>query len=336
MNNRMLVRRGARCAALAIVCGWVAVPAADGALAQALSHVWPARPVTVVIPFTAGTTVDISARVVMDQVSRQVGQPVIIENRGGAGGTIGTNMVAKAAPDGHSLLVSGSLASANALYVNLPYETLRDFTPVISMGLQPLVLVTGPTKGFKTLGDLIAAGKARPGALNFASGGVGSATHFGAERFRISAGIEAQHIPFRGATEGLTEIMAGRVDFYLAPIPSVLAQIKEGKVVALAVSATRKSAVLPDVPTTTELGLVDSAYSLYAGLYAPAKTARDIIGRIHQEIEKALSVPAVQERMRTLGAEPMPMSQEEFDKYFRADVEGNVKLVEAARIPKQQ
>jgi tripartite-type tricarboxylate transporter receptor subunit TctC len=261
---------------------------------------------------------------------------VVIENRGGAGGTIGAGMVAKAAPDGHTLLVSGSLASANALYANLPYETLRDFTPVISMGLQPLVLVTGPTKGFKTLGELIAAGKARPGALNYASGGVGSATHFGAERFRLSAGFEAQHIPFRGATEGLTEIMAGRVDFYLAPIPSVLAQIKEGKVVALAVSATKRSAVLPDVPTTTELGLVDSAYSLYAGLFAPAKTAPEIIGRIYQETQKALSVPAVQERMRTLGAEPMPMSQEEFDKYFRADVEGNIELVQAARIPKQQ
>ena len=218
----------------------------------------------------------------------------------------------------------------------LPIYTLGDFAAVAALGLQPLVLVTGPSKGFKNVGQLIAAAKANPGTLNFASGGVGSATHFAAERFRISAGIDAQHIPFRGATEGLTEIMAGRVDFYAVPIPTALSLIKEGKVVALAVSATRRASVLPDIPTTTELGLTDSAYLLYAGLYAPAKTERAVVLKIHQEAEKALSDPAVMERMRSIGAEAMSMSQTEFDRYFRADVEANIKLVKAANIPIQK
>ncbi|MCC6777748.1 MAG: tripartite tricarboxylate transporter substrate binding protein [Hyphomicrobiales bacterium] len=297
---------------------------------------WPTRPVTIVIPFTPGTTVDISARVVMEQAARQTGQPVVIENRGGAGGTIGTNAVATAAPDGHTLLVTGSLASAHALYANLPYDALRDFIPVISLGLQPLVLISGPGKGFKSPGDLIAAGKARPGALNYASAGVGSASHLAAERFRMAAGFEGQHVPFRGSNEALTELMAGRIDFYVAPIPSILPLIKEGKVVALAVSATHRAAVLPEVPTTVEAGLVDSVYSLYAGVYAPARTPADVVRRIFAETEKALTTPSVQDRLKTAGAEPMTMSQEQFERFYRDDVDANVKLARSAKIPMQQ
>jgi tripartite-type tricarboxylate transporter receptor subunit TctC len=284
------------------------------------------------VPFTPGVTVDISARVVGEQVSKQVGQPVVIENRGGAGGTIGAGMVAKAAPDGHTLLVSGSLGSANAMFANLPYDTLRDFVGVHSLGLQPLVLVAGPDKPFKTLRELIAAAKARPGALNYASGGMGSATHLAGERIRISAGIDVQHVPFKGAAEALREVMAGRVDFYATPVPSALALIKSGKVVALAVSAQKRSSVLPDVPTTAELGLANSAYLLYAGLFAPAKTPLADLLKIHQEVDKAMQAPAVKERLQKLGAEPMPMSQADFDRYFRADVESNVMLVKDAKI----
>jgi tripartite-type tricarboxylate transporter receptor subunit TctC len=327
MKGSAVIRLGGYCLGVAMIHAGLTAPA----WAQ-----WPSRPVTVVIPFTAGTTVDISARVVMEQVSRQAGQPVVIENRGGAGGTIGTNAVAKAPPDGHTLLVTGSLASAHALYANLPYDALRDFTPVISLGLQPLVLISSPGAGFKSPGDLIAAGKARPGALNFASAGVGSATHLAAERFRMAAGFEAQHVPFRGATEALTELMAGRVQFYVAPIPSVLPLIREGKVVALAVSATRRAAVLPEVPTTAEAGLADSVYALYAGLFAPARTPPDTVRRIFLETEKALAAPPVQDRLKTIGAEPMPMSQEQFERFYRDDVEANAKLARAAKIPMQQ
>jgi tripartite-type tricarboxylate transporter receptor subunit TctC len=219
------------------VCGVLAAGWLAAMPDPALSQTWPARTVTIVVPFTPGVTVDISARVVGEQVSKQVGQPVVIENRGGAGGTIGAGMVAKSAPDGHTLLVSGSLGSANAMFANLPYDTLRDFVGVHSLGLQPLVLVSGPDKPFKTLRELIAAAKAKPGALNYASGGMGSATHLAGERIRISAGIDVQHVPFKGAGEALREVMAGRVDFYATPVPSALALIRSGKVVALAVSA---------------------------------------------------------------------------------------------------
>jgi tripartite-type tricarboxylate transporter receptor subunit TctC len=315
------------CCAVLAAAGWLAVLPGP-----AFAQSWPARTVTIVVPFTPGVTVDISARVVGEQLAKQIGQPVVIENRGGAGGTIGAGMVAKSAPDGHTLLVSGSLGSANAMFANLPYDTLRDFVGVHSLGLQPLVLVSAPDKPFKTLRELIAAAKAKPGALNYASGGMGSATHLAGERIRISAGIDVQHVPFKGAGEALREVMAGRVDFYATPVPSALALIQSGKVVALAVSAQKRSAVLPDVPTTAELGLANSAYLLYAGLFAPAKTPPADLLKIHQEVDKALQAPAVKERLAKLGAEPMPMSQPEFDRYFRADVESNVKLVKDAKI----
>jgi tripartite-type tricarboxylate transporter receptor subunit TctC len=315
-------------AIMALAATWfIAAPGAASAQS------WPSRPVTVVVPFTPGTAVDISARVVMDEVSRQIGQPVVVENRGGAGSTIGTNLVAKAAPDGHTVLVTGSIASAHATFKSLPYDTLGDFVGVASLGLQPLVLVTAPSKGFKTLDELIKAAKA--GSLTYASAGIGSATHLALERFRLSAGFQAQHVPFRGAPEGLREVIAGRVDFYSVPLPPALPLIKDGKLIALAVSADKRASVLPDVPTTVELGHKGSAYYLYGGVYVHAKTDRAIAQRLHQEIGKALQVPAVRERLAKLGAEPMPMSQPEFDKYFRDDVAANVKLVKDASIPQQ-
>jgi tripartite-type tricarboxylate transporter receptor subunit TctC len=324
-----IVRLHVRAAVMAVAAGVIAISVTQGARAQA----WPNKPITVVVPFTPGTAVDISARVVMDEVSRQVGQPVVVENRGGAGSTIGTNVVAKAAPDGHTILVSGSMASAHAMFANLPYDTLRDFTGVISLGLQPLVIVASPDKGFKTLADLIKAAKS--GSATYASAGIGSATHLALERFRLSAGFQAQHIPFRGAPEGLREVIAGRVDFYSVPLPPALPLIKDGKLVALAVSADKRATVLPDVPTTVELGHKGSAYYLYGGVYVHAKTDAAIVQRLHAEIAKALAVPAVKDRLARIGSEPMPMSQAEFDKYFRADVAANLQLVKDAQIPRQ-
>jgi len=316
----------------AIACCLIIMLGVDAAWSQ----VWPTRPTTVIIPFTAGNAIDVSVRLVMEQVSKEVGRPILIDNRPGAGGAIGANAVAKSTPDGHTILASGSLASAHALFENLPYSTLDDFTPVISLGLTPLVVVTGPASGIETLNDLIARAKAKPGTVTFASAGIGSATHLAAERFRVSASFDAQHIPFRGPNEGLTEIMAGRVDFYVVPASAALSLIKDGKVVALAMSATKRAATLPDVPTTTELGLVDSAYSLYSGLFVPSKTHREIVAKIFHETTKALQLPAVQQRLGPLGLEPMPMSQEEFARFFRDDVEGNVRLVRVANIPLQK
>jgi tripartite-type tricarboxylate transporter receptor subunit TctC len=289
-----------------------------------------------VVPFAAGSASDVLPRVVLDQVSKQIGLPIVVENRGGAGGTIGNNVVAKASPDGQTILATGALVTAHALYPKLPYNTLRDFVPVIPLGQQPLVLVTSPSKGFKTLGDLITATKSRPGALNFASAGIGSASHFAAERVRLAAGVEAQHIPLRGATEGLTEVLAGRVDFFFVPLAPALSLIKDGKLVALAVSTSRRATALPAVPTTAEGGLPNANYDFWVGLFLPAKTSHDIVARVHQETSTALQEPFVQQRLATLGAEPMPMSLEQFDRYFREDVEATIRLVKAANIVAQQ
>ena len=303
--------------------------------APAVAQTWPTRPITAVVPLAAGSASDVMGRVVLDQVSRQVGQPIVVENRPGAGGTIGANVVAKAPPDGNTILVYGALAISHALYSKLPYSTLDDFAPVVPIGQQPLVLVTAPAKGFKTLADLIAAAKARPGALNYASAGIGSASHFAAERLRVSAGIEAQHVTFRGANEALTEVVGGRVDFIYIPIAPALPLINDGKLVALAISAEKRAAELPDVPTSGEAGLANSAYPFWSGLFVPAKTPRDIIVRLHDETEKALQLAAVLERLAKLGVELMPMSLDQFEKFFRDDVAANVQLVKAAHIPTQ-
>lgn len=300
-----------------------------------LAQAWPTRSITAIAPFAAGSAADVVGRITLGQVSRQIGQQIVVENRGGAGGTLGANVVAKTPADGYSVLVTGALPATNALYSKLPYDTLRDFAPVIVLGLQPLVVVTGPSNGFKTLNDLIAAGKAKPGVLNFGSGGIGSATHLAAERLRISAGFEAQHIPFKGPAEALTEVLAGRLDFFVVPIGLALPLVKDGQIIALAISSSKRTAALPQVPTTTESGLADSAYDFWVGLFVPAKTPREIMVRLHDETEAALKVAAVQERLSNLGIEPIPMSLQQVDKYFRDDVQANAKLVKAANIPAQ-
>src|SRR3954468_8470747 len=282
---------------------------------------WPDRTITAVVPFAAGAANDIVGRIVFEQVSKQVNQPIVFENRPGAGGTLGANLVAKAAPNGYTVLVhSSSFASALSLYKTLPYDTFNDFAAVLPLGNSPTVLVVAPSKGYKTVADLIAAAKAKPGVMNFASAGLGSTSHLAAERFRLSAGIEAQHIPFRGPNEAFTEVLAGRIDFYFLPLAPALPLVKEGRLIALAVSTDTRALALPDVPTTTELGLKDSSYLFWTGIFVPAKTPREIVDRIHSESVKAMQIPVVQERLAKVGTEPMPMSVDEFGKYFREDV----------------
>lgn len=296
---------------------------------------WPTRNVSVVIPLPPGVASDLTARVVFDQVARQVGQTFVVENRPGAGGIIGANAVAKSLPDGSTLLVYGALASANALYAKLPFDTLHDFAPVVPFGQQPLAVVAAPGR-FKDLRDLIAQAKAKPGGLNYGSAGVGSASHFGAERLITSAGIEVQHIPFRGG-EYFTELIAGRVDFTIGPLATLIGFIRDHKVVALAVSANQRSLLLPEVPTLIEAGLSsDSIYPFYSPLFVPAKTPRTVVDKLHDEVTKALAVPAVHDRLLTIGMEPMPMSVAEFETFFRDDVATNLALVQAAKIPKQE
>jgi len=234
------------------------------------------------------------------------------------------------------MLAYGALSTANALYAKLPYDTLNDFIPIMALGQQAQAITTARSKGYKTLGDLIAAGKAKPGSLNYSSAGVGSASHFAAERLLVAGGFTAQHIPFKGSGESLREIVAGRVDFSVQSFATTVPLIQDGTLVALAVSAHKRSALVPDVPTTIELGLpAESVYTFYTGLYLPAKTPRAIVDKLHAETAKALQAPEVLARFKQLGIEPLSMSVAEFGKFFRDEVNGTMALAKAAGIKQQ-
>jgi tripartite-type tricarboxylate transporter receptor subunit TctC len=315
------------------LCTAIACTAAFAAGTAASAQTWPTRSMQVISPFTAGNANDIVARIVLEQVSKQLGQSFIIENRPGGGGIIGVSSVAKADPDGYTfLLSSSSMSSAVILHKNLPYDALRDFTPVVMFGVQPSVLVAAPSKGFKTVAELVAAAKAKPGTLNFASAGIGSASHIAAERFRLAAGIKVEHIPFRGPTEAFTEVMAGRIDFYFVPIAPALPVIDLGKVVPLAVSTPKRAPLLPNVPTIAESGFPDAAYVFWGGLSLPSKTPRDIVNKMHDETQKALDMPAIQERLAKLGVQPQPMTPDEYMTFFTADIAATIKLGKDANI----
>jgi len=314
---------------LSLVCAVGLAIATGGAGAQT----WPTKPLRVIVPVGAGSTTDIIPRLVFEQLSPQLGQPIVVENRVGAAGTIGSAFVAKAEPDGYTLLAHGSaLTIAPSLYSSLSFDPGRDFAAVVPFGVSPSVLVVAPAKGFKTVGELVAAAKARPGALNYSSVGVGSATHLSAERFRASAGLEAAHIPFKGGAEAMLEVMAGRVDFFFGPVGLVLPNIREGKLSALAVNGTRRSAALPDVRTTGEAGFADAEYPIWFGLFAPAKTPRAIIDKLNRETLKALQAPGLRERLARLGLEPMVMAPTEFDAYVQKEIALNATLVKATGI----
>ena len=303
--------------------------AANAALpGLALAQAWPTRPIKAVIPFPAGSSVDVIGRIALDQLAAQLGQAVYVENRGGAGGTIGAAMVAKAEPNGYTILVNASAHSAApAFYPNLAYDPVRDFAAVANFGSVPQVVVVNPQKGIKTLKDLVA--RAKSGSVSFSSAGAGSTTHFAAERLRASAGFNALHVPFRGA-EALTEVVAGRVDFMCPGIASALGFIRSGQLVALAVSTPKRSRALPDVPTTIEQGYPDSDYNFWTGMLVPAKTPRPIVDRLYQETTKALGNPAVTAKFAPQGVEPMPMSPTEFDALIIKEIAINKALVKAA------
>lgn len=302
---------------------------AVGVQAQA----YPAKPIRVVLPFPPGSGTDTTARPVLNQMSKQMGQPIVIENRPGAGGTIGMAAVAAAEPDGYTMLVhSNSFTVVPATYTNLAFDTTRDFVGVMPIAGLPMALVTSPTKGYQTLKDLIAAAKAKPGSINYASAGAGGATHLGAERFRLAAGFEGVHIPYKGSAEALTDVMTARVDYYFSPVGLALPQIAAGKLVALAVSSSTRSSAMPNVPTTLETGLANSEYNVWVGMMANARTPRPVLQRLHDEMVKAIQTAEIQETFRKLVAEPMIMSLDQFDAMLKSEYGMNAALVKAAGV----
>jgi tripartite-type tricarboxylate transporter receptor subunit TctC len=299
----------------------------------ARAQAWPAKTIRVIAPFSAGSTVDVVGRLLLDPLSRQLGQTMVLENRVGAGGMTGATFVARADPDGYTLLINSSAHTAvPAIYPNVPYDTERDFAAAASFGSSPNVTVVAPDKGFKTLKELVAAAKSRPGGLTYATAGVGSATHLSTERLRVSAGFEAVHVPFKGMPEALTEVMTGRVDFTCSSIAPAIPLIREGKVIALAVTTPKRSPALPDVPTSLEAGYPNSDYTFWLGVFVPARTPRNIVDRLHQEVQKALQAPGMDKRLAQNGIDPMPITPQAFDALVKKEVAENIALVKAAGI----
>ena len=314
-----------------------AVPLALAAAPQARAQAgdWPkAGPIKLVVPFTAGSGTDIVARTLAEKLGPLLGTQLLIDNKPGAGGTLGAALVAKAPADGYTLLIHSSGHLVNpSLYPRLSYDTLKDFDGITPLASLPNVLVVSPAKGWKDVADLVAAVKARPDAFNYGSAGNGSATHMNAEQFRVAAGIKAQHVPFRGTPEVLTETVAGRIDWFFAPLISALPLIKDGKLQALAVGTATRSPVLPGVPAITETpGLKAAAYQFWVGLFVAARTPRAIVDKLHAETVKALALADVKERREQLGAAPMPMAQQAFETFLDDETAAATKLVKAAGI----
>ena len=292
---------------------------------------WPVKPLRAIVPVGAGSSTDIVHRLVLEKLSAGLGQPIVVENRVGAGGTIGTAAVAKAEADGYTLLANGSAHTiAPALYKSLPYDPARDFVPVVPLGISPSVLVASPLKGIESAQALVAAAKARPGALNFSSVGIGTATHLSAERFVSSAAIDAVHVPFKGGAEAMLEVIAGRVDFFFGPVALVLPHIRDGKLRALAVNGAARSATLPEVPTLREAGYRDAEYPIWFGLFVPARTPSPIVERLNHETLKALQSPALREKLSGLGVDAMVMTPQEFKLHVEREIVLNAGLAKKA------
>jgi tripartite-type tricarboxylate transporter receptor subunit TctC len=316
----------------AIVIALIGVGGA--AVAQASDpQSWPSRPIRAFIPFSAGSATDIIPRVVFEQLSVELGQPILVENRGGAGGTIGVGAVVAAAPDGYTILANSSAHTiAPWIVPNLPYDTAKDLRAVIPLGQNANVLVVSPSKGWHTVQDLVAAAKARPGTINYGSAGVGSATHIAAERLRLSAKFEATHIPYKGGPEALADVLAARIDFYYCPISTAIPLVRDGRLLALAVSTPTRADALPEVPTSIEAGYPDSDYTIWYGVFMPAKVPQAIVDKLHDAAAKVLQSPVMRDKLKQLALDPMPLTSAQFDKRVVDEIAANEKLIQAAGI----
>ena len=313
---------------------WAAALSTSAALPSFAQSDWPKdKPITFIVPFTAGSGTDVIARTVAEKLGPILGAQIVIDNRTGAGGTVGAALVAKAPSDGYTMLVHSSGHVVNpALYPKLSYDTLKDFDGISPLANLPNVIVVSPSKGYKDVADLVAKAKAQPGVLNYASAGNGSATHMNAEKFRVAAGVQAQHVPYRGTPEALTETASGRIDWFFAPLVSALPLIQSGRLQALAVSTATRSPLLPNVPSISEAGFASAAYTFWVGLFVTAKTPKPIVQKLHAGVMSVLAMPDVKDRLEKLGAAAMPMPQDAFEKYLDAETLSAAQLVKAAGI----
>ena len=292
---------------------------------------FPTKPIRMLVPFTPGSQTDILARWMGEKVTESSGHQVVVDNRPGAGGTIASQYVLGANPDGHTLMMISTGHAGNAtLYSKLPYDTVKDFSGVTRVASVPNLLVVPPSLGVKSVKELIALAKSKPGQFNFSSAGVGSGTQINGEMFKVVTGIEVTHVPYKGAPEALNETIAGRVQFCFTPILVAAGQVKAGRVVALAVSTAKRSPMFPELPTVAEAGVAGFDYDQWYGLLASAQTPRPVIRVVNKEMVRVLNLPDIKERMQTQGATPTPTTPEEFDAFIRSEVKRFAKVLIAA------
>ena len=293
---------------------------------------WPDHLIRATIPFGAGSAADVVPRVVFDRLAAELGQPIIIENRAGAGGMLGTLQVTRAEPDGYTLLANSSaLTIAPAIFSSMAFDT-KELASVLMIGSSANVMIVPNSRPWKTLSDFIADAKAKPGTISFGSVGIGSAVHISSEKFRLAAGIEASHVPYRGGAEVITDILGGRIDFYFCPVATALPLIREGKVRALVVSTASRVGDLPDVPTLAESGIKNAESEIWFGVFMPAKTPGAIIEKFHAAGQRVLNDPAVQASLKKLGIETRPMKPAEIDDLVRQETASNLEIIKAADI----
>lgn len=294
---------------------------------------FPRRPIRIIVNFTPGGMPDITARMLAPRLTDSLGQPVIVDNRPGGGGVLGSRLVAEATPDGYTLLAtSSSHVLAPAVHAKLPYDTTKDFAGITRTSTASYVLTIAPGLGVTNIKDLLALARAKPGQLNFASAGVGSGTHFAGEMLKFAAGMNVVHVPYKGIPEALTDTMTGRVQFFMSPLASALALVKEGKLRAIAVTAAQRVRAYPDVPTVAEAALPGFRFDSWSGLLAPGKTPRAIVNKLNQEVVRLIVAPEIAQRIASLGAEPAPATPAEFDKLIAEEVQLAVKLARQAGI----
>jgi tripartite-type tricarboxylate transporter receptor subunit TctC len=294
---------------------------------------WPSRLIKAIIPFGAGSATDVVPRLVFDRLAAELGQSIVVENRAGAGGTLGTAMVVKADPDGYTILAhSSALTIAPAIFPNLAFDAGKDLASVLMIGSSANVMIVPPSRPWKTVQDFIAEAKAKPGSISFGSVGIGSAVHISAEKFRLAAGIEATHVPYRGGAEVIADILGGRLDFYFCPLATALPLIQEGRVRALLVSTPKRVADLPDVPAPPEVGLKNADSEIWFGVFMPSKTPSGIIEKFHAAGIKVLNDPAMQDSLKKLGVEPLPMTPAQMNDLVVRETAANLEVIKAAGI----
>ena len=303
------------------------------AFGEAQAQMYPSRPVRILVTFSAGSQADVLARLVGAKLAENSGQQVVVDNRPSAGGIVAGGIMMNATPDGSTLVMhSNAFAVSAALYTKLPYDSLKDFAPVVQVASVPYVLVVAPGLGVKSVGELIALAKKKPGQFSFGSAGTGSGTHMAGEQFKFMAGIDVVHIPYKGTPEALVDTMAMRIQYWLSPLGPAMSLIKDGRLLALGVSTGQRTPVLPDVPTIAEAGLAGYEFDAWFGIFAPGRTPRAIVRQINEAVTRIVNVPELKERMRSQGVVLKSSTPEEFSKLVADDIATLSKVVKAAGI----